>query len=80
MSTGYFLGALVAPWAFGAAADATGGYDASWAGCVAALSGSALCFAAVHRWVALPLAAGSTEPTGASRPLSAAPGQALPGS
>jgi hypothetical protein len=54
MSTGYFLGALVAPWAFGAAADATGGYDASWAGCVAALSGSALCFVAIHRWVALP--------------------------
>lgn len=56
MSTGYFLGALVAPWAFGAAADATGGYDASWAGCVAALAGSALCFVAIHRWVALPTA------------------------
>ena len=56
MSTGYFLGALVAPWAFGAAADATGGYDASWAGCVAALGGSALCFVAIHRWVALPVA------------------------
>ena len=80
MSTGYFLGALVAPWAFGAAADATGGYDASWAGCVAALSGSALCFAAVHRWVTLPLATGSVRPTGASRQLSAAPGQVLPGS
>jgi CP family cyanate transporter-like MFS transporter len=56
MSTGYFLGALVAPWAFGAAADATGGYDASWAGCVAALTGSALCFVAIHRWGALPKA------------------------
>ena len=55
MSTGYFLGALVAPWAFGAAADATGGYDASWAGCAAALCGSALCFVAIHRWVPLPL-------------------------
>lgn len=63
MSTGYFLGALVAPWAFGAAADATAGYDASWTGCAAALSGSALCFVAIHRWVALPLARPERAPT-----------------
>ena len=74
MSTGYFLGALVAPWAFGAAADATGSYDASWAGCVAALGGSALCFAAVHRWVALPPPAVGVGPPGSGQHLPAAPG------
>ena len=74
MSTGYFLGALVAPWAFGAAADATGSYDASWAGCVAALTGSALCFVAIHRWVALPPPAVGVGPPGSGQHLPAAPG------
>ncbi|MFW3169278.1 MFS transporter [Geodermatophilus sp. CPCC 206100] len=54
MSTGYFLGALVAPWAFGLAADVSGGYGLSWGGCAVALAGSAGCFALVHRRVAVP--------------------------
>ncbi|NEK58424.1 MFS transporter [Geodermatophilus sabuli] len=54
MSTGYFLGALVAPWAFGLAADLTGGYALSWGGCAVALAGSAVCFVLVHRRVAVP--------------------------
>lgn len=56
MSSGYYLGALVSPLAFGAAADLTGGYDASWAITVAAMTFCGLCFLVVHRWVRPPAA------------------------
>lgn len=54
MSAGYYLGALVSPWVFGAAADATGGYDLSWGLCAAALLASAACFLLVQRRIAVP--------------------------
>lgn len=54
MSTGYFLGALVSPWAFGAAADATGGYELSWGLCVSALAASAVLFVVIHRLIPVP--------------------------
>lgn len=57
MSAGYFTGALVAPWAFGAAADATGGYDLSWGICLVALLASAACFLLAHRRIPMPVAA-----------------------
>jgi CP family cyanate transporter-like MFS transporter len=55
MSSGYYTGALVSPLAFGALADATGGYDASWALTVTAMTCCALCFLVVHRWVRPPV-------------------------
>jgi len=58
MSTGYFLGALVSPFAFGAAADLTGAYDLSWSMCVAALLASVACFLLIHRRIGLPPLAG----------------------
>ncbi len=70
MSAGYFLGALVSPWVFGAAADATGGYDLSWGLCATALCGSAVCFLLVH-WRVAGTAASSSWP---ARP----PGSVLP--
>jgi CP family cyanate transporter-like MFS transporter len=57
MSTGYYLGALVSPWSFGAAADLTGGYDASWAATVTAMLACGLCFLVIQRWVRPPQAA-----------------------
>ncbi len=62
MSSGYYLGALVSPLAFGAAADATGSYDASWALTVTAMTCCGLCFLVVHRWVRPP----GTQPASAS--------------
>jgi predicted MFS family arabinose efflux permease len=56
MSTGYYLGALVSPWAFGAAADLTGSYDASWAATVTAMLACAVCFLVIQRWVRPPSA------------------------
>lgn len=49
MSAGYFAGAFVAPWVFGAAADTTGGYDLSWGICLSALTASAICFMVAQR-------------------------------
>ena len=66
MSAGYYLGALVSPWVFGAAADATGGYDLSWGLCAAALLASAACFVLVHRRIAVP--GGRGAPAEATRP------------
>jgi predicted MFS family arabinose efflux permease len=54
MSSGYYLGALFSPLLFGAAADLTGSYDASWAITVTAMTCCALCFLVVHRWVRPP--------------------------
>jgi CP family cyanate transporter-like MFS transporter len=54
MSSGYYLGALVSPLVFGAAADLTGSYDASWAVTVVAMTCCGLCFLVVHRWVRPP--------------------------
>jgi CP family cyanate transporter-like MFS transporter len=54
MSSGYYTGALFSPLLFGAAADLTGGYDASWAITVIAMTCCALCFLVVHRWVRPP--------------------------
>jgi predicted MFS family arabinose efflux permease len=56
MSSGYYLGALVSPWAFGAAADLTGGYDVSWAVTVTAMLACAGCFLVIQRWVRPPAA------------------------
>lgn len=69
MSSGYYLGALVSPLAFGAAADATGSYDASWALTVTAMTCCGLCFLVVHRWVRPPAAqpaSASSQPAPAS--------------
>ncbi|WP_409333075.1 MFS transporter [Trujillonella humicola] len=69
MSSGYYLGALVSPLAFGAAADATGSYDASWALTVSAMACCGLCFLVVHRWVRPPAAqpaSASSQPAPAS--------------
>lgn len=54
MSSGYYIGALVSPLAFGAAADLTGGYDLSWGITVAAMTCCGLSFLVVHRWVRPP--------------------------
>ncbi len=51
MSTGYYLGALVSPWAFGFFADLTGSYDASWTATVTAMFACAVCFLVIQRWV-----------------------------
>ena len=72
MSTGYYLGALVSPWAFGAAADLTGGYDASWAVTVTAMLACGLCFLVIQRWVRPPgaqTASASSQPPPATRSL-----------
>ncbi|MEE8601463.1 MFS transporter [Euzebya tangerina] len=42
--TGYYLGALISPTAFGWLVDITGDYGAAWAACALALIGSALAF------------------------------------
>ncbi|RFU19141.1 MFS transporter [Geodermatophilus marinus] len=57
MSCGYYLGALVSPLAFGALADATGGYDVPWAVTAAAMALSVVSYAVVQRRVP-PAAAG----------------------
>lgn len=46
---GYYTGALVAPWGFGAVADATDGYEASWAMCVVLLLLAAVAYWWTHR-------------------------------
>jgi MFS family permease len=43
MSTGYYLGALVSPWAFGFFADLTDSYDASWTATVTVRGSLAAC-------------------------------------
>jgi MFS family permease len=69
MSSGYYLGALVSPLAFGAAADLTGSYDASWALTVGAMSACAGCFLVVQRWVRPPAGgAGAPRQVSASSP------------
>ncbi|SEO53606.1 MFS transporter [Trujillonella endophytica] len=62
MSSGYYLGALVSPLAFGAAADLTGSYDASWALTVGAMTACGLCFLVVQRWVRPPAAEPGAHP------------------
>lgn len=57
MSAGYFTGALVAPWVFGAVADATGGYGLSWGICFTALLAGGACFLVAHRRIPVPAAA-----------------------
>jgi nitrate/nitrite transporter NarK len=59
MSAGYFTGALVAPWVFGAAADATGGYGLSWGICLTALVAGAVCFLVAHQRIPVPAPARS---------------------
>ncbi|WP_081865895.1 CynX/NimT family MFS transporter [Blastococcus sp. URHD0036] len=70
MSSGYYLGALVSPLVFGAAADATGSYDASWAVTVTAMTCCALCLLVVHRWVRPPEAGRAAGPAETSAALS----------
>lgn len=72
MSTGYYLGALVSPWAFGFFADLTGSYDASWSATVTAMFACAVCFLVIQRWVQPPVtqtASASSQPAPASRSL-----------
>ncbi|GGO79890.1 hypothetical protein GCM10012289_65260 [Nonomuraea cavernae] len=47
--TGYYAGALVAPWGFGALADATDGYEAPWAVCLVLLLLAAAAYGGAHR-------------------------------
>ena len=56
MSCGYYLGALVAPLLFGALADRTGDYDASWAVTVGAAALSVTFFVVVQLRVRPPAA------------------------
>jgi MFS family permease len=65
MSCGYYLGALVSPLAFGALADATGGYDLPWAVTAAAMALSVASYAVVQRRV--PPARPAATPAGAAR-------------
>lgn len=67
MSCGYYLGALVSPLAFGALADATGGYDLPWAVTAAAMAVSVASYAVVQRRVPPAVAAPrpAAEPAGA---------------
>lgn len=54
MSGGYYLGALVSPLTFGALADHTGAYDASWAVTATAMALCVASYLAVQRWVRPP--------------------------
>jgi CP family cyanate transporter-like MFS transporter len=54
MSGGYYLGALVSPLSFGALADHTGAYDASWAVTASAMALCVVSYLAVQRWVRPP--------------------------
>jgi CP family cyanate transporter-like MFS transporter len=72
MSTGYYLGALVSPWAFGFFADLTGSYDASWTATVTAMFLCGVCFLVIQRWVRPPAAqtaSASSQPAPATRSL-----------
>jgi len=68
MSCGYYLGALASPLAFGALADATGGYDLPWAVTAAAMAVAVASYAVVQRRVPPAVAAPRTEPVAATRP------------
>ncbi|MGY1712088.1 CynX/NimT family MFS transporter [Geodermatophilus sp. SYSU D00758] len=67
MSCGYYLGALVSPLAFGALADATGGYDVPWAVTAGAMALSVVAYAVVQRRVPPAPAGAPATPAGAGR-------------
>lgn len=60
MSAGYYLAALVSPLLFGALADLTGSYDASWAATATSMALCVGCYLLVQRLVPVPQPASDT--------------------